>query len=314
MLDAVPPAGGAAVMGTGIVSIGLSLDGHAALSQALLGIDVALWLGLCAVFARRVAWQRQRWVLEARSPAGLTAVAGTAVLGARLALLGVYWAAYLLLALAVCLWSALLPPVLRHWRTPTVGVSFVVTVSTESLAVLAALLALERHVTWLALAALAPLALGLLAYVFVLARLDVRQLRAGLGDHWITGGALAIATLACARVAAALAVSSSLGGVAGALDDVALALWAAAAAWLPALIASELLWRRLSYDTRRWSTVFPLGMYAVCSFAVGERTGIGGLTSFARVWIWVAFALWAAVLAAMLRRGVAVAREGSEAR
>ena len=43
--------------------------------------------------------------------------------------------------IALGLWLALLAPVLRHWRTPTVGASFVLTVATESLAVLAAALA-----------------------------------------------------------------------------------------------------------------------------------------------------------------------------
>ena len=140
VLDAVPPSGGAAVMATRIVSIGLTLDERETLSRVLLGIGVALWLGLCAVFARRAIWSRARWIAEARSPAALTAVAGTAVLGSRLALLAVPVAAYALLAVALCLWAGLLGPVLRHWSTPTVGVSFVLTVATESLAVLAALL------------------------------------------------------------------------------------------------------------------------------------------------------------------------------
>ncbi|HET8607887.1 MAG TPA: hypothetical protein VFL66_12780 [Gaiellaceae bacterium] len=303
----MPPAGGAAVMGTGIVSVGLSLDGDAPLSWALLAVDAALWLGLCAVFARRALRQRRRWLEDARSPAALTAVAGTAVLGARIALTGVGWAAYLLLALAAALWAWLLRPVLGGWRTPTVGVSFVLTVATESLAVLAALLSLERGVAWLDVASLVPLGLGLAAYVFVLLRFDLRQLLVGRGDQWVAGGALAIATLACARVAAA-AATGPLRGARGVLEDASLALWAAAAAWLPALLAAELVRPRPGYDTRRWSTVFPFGMYAVCSFAVGDVTGIGGLTDFARVWIWVAFAVWAVVFAAMLRRGLAVAR------
>ena len=294
-------------MGTGIVSIGLFLDGRGALSGLLFGIAVALWSGLFAVFARRALWQRARWIAEARSPGGLTAVAGTAVLGSRVAFAGVEWAAFLLLAVALCLWAVLLAPVLRHWQTPTIGVSFVLTVATESLAVLAALLALMRDEGWLDLFALSALGLGLLGYVFVLVRFDLRELFVGLGDQWVAGGALAIAALACARVAAA-ATSGPLRDVREALADASLALWVAAIVWLPVLLVAELVSRRFAYDTRRWATVFPFGMYAVCSFAVGDRTGIGGLTEFARVWIWVAFALWAVVLAAMLRRGLRIAR------
>ncbi len=296
-------------MGTGIVSIGLALDQQPTLSQILLALDIALWLGLSAIFVGRGLWQRQRWLAEARAPGGLTAVAGTAVLGARLTLLGADWAGYLLLLVALCMWFALLPPVLLHWRTPTVGVSFVLTVATESLAVLAAVLATERRLAWLALAALAPLVLGLLAYLFVLARIDLRQLITGRGDHWIFGGALAIATLASARTSAALQATGSLSALHGSLENATLGLWSAAVVWLPALLAGELIAPRPAYDTRRWSTVFPVGMYAVCSLAAGSVTDIGGLVRFGRVWIWVALAVWAVVFAGMLRRAVQLARD-----
>ena len=98
----------------------------------------------------------------------------------------------LLLVVAIVLWVPLVPSVLRHWVTPTVGVSLVLTVSTESLAVLSATVAAGDHVRWLLDAALAPFALGLAFYVFVIARFDLRDLTAGEGDQWITGGALAI--------------------------------------------------------------------------------------------------------------------------
>ena len=79
-------------------------------------------------------------------------------------------------------------------------------------------------------------------------------------------------------------------------------LWVASMAWLPALVAAEVLYPRLGYDVRRWSTVFPLGMYAACSFVVGEVAGVRPITSFARVWVWVALAGWAAVTAAMVTK------------
>lgn len=294
-------------MGTGIVSIGFELVGQTVLSAILFAVDALLWVGLIVVFLRRRFLQRRRWLQEARTPAALTAIAGTAVLGARCALAGADWAAWLLLGIACVAWLRLVPSVLRNWKTPTVGVSFVLTVATESLTVLAALLAVSGHRSWLAVAALAPLLLGLAAYLFVLASVDLRQLATGRGDHWVFGGALAIATLACARTTAALAATSTLTALHSALDDGTLALWAAAALWLPALLASELIWPRLGYDTRRWSTVFPFGMYAVCSIAAGSVTGVSGLASFGRAWIWVALAVWAVVFAGMLRRARSLA-------
>jgi tellurite resistance protein TehA-like permease len=295
-------------MGTGIVSIDFDLAHQLVLSQILLAIDVLLWLGLIAVFLRRRLHERGRWLQEARTPAALTAIAGTAVLGARAVLAGGDWAAWPLLAIALVAWLRLVPSVLRHWQTPTVGVSFVLTVSTESLAVLAAPLATAEHRSWLAAAALVPLLLGLAAYLFALSRIDLRQLMTGGGDHWVFGGALAIATLACARTTAALRATATFSGLDGALEDAALALWAAALLWLPLLLASELVWPRFRYDTRRWSTVFPFGMYAACSVATASVTGIGGIGSFGRVWIWVALTVWLVVFAGMIRRAVELAR------
>ena len=289
-------------MATGIVSTGLSLDGRRTLSDAILAVDVALWAALCVVFVLRALAHRERSLEDARSPAALTAVAGTVVLGSRFALLGVDPLAEALLALALCAWLALLAPVLRHWRTPTVGVSFMLTVATESIAVLAGLLAYERDVEWLAFAALVPLALGLAAYAFVLARFDLRELLAGAGDQWVAGGALAIATLACARAAAAIGATSSVESLRDTLADASFVLWAAAAAWLPFLVVAEVRAPRLRFDVRRWATVFPLGMYAACSFAVADVTGREWLSHAARIWIWGALGVWAIVLAGAARR------------
>lgn len=309
VLAAVPPASGAVVMGTSIVSIDFTIDGRETLSRALLALAALAWAGLGLLVGARVLADRPRAQREAASPAALTGVAGTAVLGARVALLGWTHVAEALLAVALCLWLALVPRVLRAWAAPTVGVSFVLTVATESLAVLAAVLAVQQRIAWLAVAALAALALGLVAYVFVLARFDLRQLLVGRGDHWVAGGALAIATLACGRAAQAARAVQLLHPLVGGLDVASLALWASAAAWLPALLACEAAAPRLDYDARRWSTVFPFGMYAACSFVAGDVAAVGGIADFARAWIWVAFAVWLAAAAGLVRRGVVLYRE-----
>jgi tellurite resistance protein TehA-like permease len=59
--------------------------------------------------------------------------------------------------------------------------------------------------------------------------------------------------------------------------------------WLLPLVTGEVLRPRLTYDVRRWATVFPLGMYAACSLATGQVTGITGIADFGQVWTWVAF-------------------------
>lgn len=303
VLDAIPAASGAMVMGTGIVSIGLSLDKRTTLSDILLVVGAAAWLGLGLLLVWRLRRDRPRVWAEARSPAALTGVAGTAVLGTRLTLLGWDWAGIALLAIAAAFWLVLLGPVLASWTTPTAGVSLVLTVSTQSLAVLAANLAIGEQAPWLVEAALAPFLLGLAFYVFVISRFDLRQLAVGRGDHWITGGALAISTLAAARITLAAHSLDTLAGIHAALEAATLALWVLTMVWLPVLLAAELLRPRLRYDVRRWSTVFPVGMYAACSFAAGAALDAAAITHFAQIWVWAGLAVWLVVFAAMIDRG-----------
>jgi tellurite resistance protein TehA-like permease len=308
VLDWTPPAAGAEVMATGIVSVALSLDGDEMLSRILLVIAAVTWLVLAALVPLR-AWRfRARLRAELRTPAAFTSVAGTAVLGARLATLGWTWAGIAALAIAAVVWALLLGPVLTHWRTPTDGSSLVLIVATESLAVLAATLGVIERADWLLVIALAPFVLGLGFYVFVIARFDLRELTVGHGDHWITGGALAISTLAAAKLLGGAKALALLGGGGGVLKDAALALWVLTMLWLPVLVLGEITHRRLRYDIRRWSTVFPVGMYAACSFVVGAAAHAGGITNFARVWVWVAVGVWAVVLVAMLYRGISAVR------
>ena len=71
--------------------------------------------------------------------------------------------------------------------------------------------------------------------------------------------------------------------------------------WLLPLIISEAVRPRLSHDVRRWATVFLFGMYAACSFTAGQVTGVTGIISFGRVWMWVVFAVTLLVFAGLFR-------------
>jgi tellurite resistance protein TehA-like permease len=232
----------------------------------------------------------------------------TAVLGTRLTQLGWAWAGIATLVIAFALWVALLRPVLAGWKSPTVGASLLLAVSAESLAVLSATLATPEDARWLLIAALVLFGLGLAFYLFVISRFDFHQLAIGRGDHWIAGGALGIAALAAGRIAAAASALGMLGGARGALKDIALGLWGLMMLWLLVLLLAEARWPRLEYDERRWSTVFPLGMCAACSFAVGVTAHAGAILSFARAWVWIALASWVIVSVATIRRAADVVR------
>ena len=77
---------------------------------------------------------------------------------------------------------------------------------------------------------------------------------------------------------------------------------------LPALVGAERRRPRLRFHARRWATVFPVGMYAAMSFAVGRIGDVGWMVDFARAWTWVAVAVWAVVLTATALRGLDLVR------
>jgi tellurite resistance protein TehA-like permease len=204
--------------------------------------------------------------------------------------------------------ALLLPALARAGPLPSTGASFLLVVAVQSLAVLAATLGGSAARSWPALAALAPLVAGLAAYPLVLARFDFSGLRHGAGDHWVSGGALAISALACAQIAHALSVSRGPTSLHDPLRVASLVLWGVTMAWLPALVVAEVRWPRPSYDVARWATVFPLGMYSVMSTAIGRVAGFDGLIQVGHVVAWVALAAWVATALGWARHQLPLVR------
>ncbi len=285
-------------MGCGIVSSDLASLGQSVLSVALFLFAAAVWLVLAIRLARFPALA----AAESTCPPILGSVAATAVLGTRFAVGGTRAIAAVLLVLAATGLAALAWPVLSHWVTPTAGTSFLLSVATQGVAVLAATLAATYRLGWLLALAMLTCLAGLASYVVVLWRFDPRDVATAAGDHWVAGGALAIGALAAGKIAAAALVIAEFARWREALADTALAIWCAAMAWFVPLVAGELIWPRLRYHVLRWATVFPVGMYAACGFAVSEVTGIGGIARFATAWTGVALAVTALVLVGLVRR------------
>ncbi|WP_037860941.1 tellurite resistance/C4-dicarboxylate transporter family protein [Streptomyces sp. NRRL S-340] len=294
-----PPAAGAAVMACGIVSIGLQLTGHEVLSLAVLAVACVAWLALAADFVLRLTRERTRWAAEAGTPAALTGVAATAVLGTRFSNLGWQPLAEALLALAVVLWPWLLWRVVRNSRRPMPGAVFLCCVATEGLAVLGASLARAQSTAWLAHTALVFFWLGLVLYLFALSRFDLRQVFEGHGDHWVAGGALAISAVAGAKLIGAQGAGRYLWNDDdhGVLHTVTLGLLVLDLAWYAVLLVAEVVRPRLRYDVRRWSTVFPLGMTATAALSVAAALHVPEFRGLGEVLVWVAVAAWLAVAA-----------------
>ncbi|MEF2524690.1 MULTISPECIES: hypothetical protein [Streptomyces] len=297
----LPPAAGAAVLAPAVLSAGLELLGHEALSLAFFAVASALYLVLAYDFAVRLVRDRGRFRTEAHTPSALTAVAATTVLGCRLSLMDRQAAAAVLLALAALLWPGLLIAVERHWKHRMPGGAFLVCVATQGLAVLSAMLADAWLLDWLARAALAAFCLGILLYAQALARFDLREVLRGAGDHWVAGGALAISALAASRLAASPAWT---GGPHSALRWTTLALLALSLAWYAVLLGAELRAWRPRYDIRRWATVFPLGMTAAACLSAAGATGVAGLRPLGAVLLWIAVGAWLLTCAALASAGL----------
>lgn len=293
------PAGrlGPAVMGTGIVSVALSDDGHDTLSWIWFALAAAGWAALALLVAAGVTRERPRHRRGGTHVADLSIVAATAVVGSRLVRSGSVAPAFAFLAIAAAAWLVLAPGLGRSPRSSRSGSAFLLTVAPASLAVLGASLAARERAIWLWWAALAACVAGLAVYGLVSLRFDLGEVRAGRGDHWVAGGALAISALALAELSRYPQISA-----AGFLRAVAIVVCATSLAWLFALIAYELFSPRPRYHPRRWSTVFPVGMYAVSSFVVANVAKLPALASFGRLWTWVSVALWLTVAAGAARR------------
>jgi len=316
----------ALVMASGIVSIAMHNHDLTVVSVIL------LWIcGLSyAVLLLATCWRLTSFRTEMRADLAdprrgfgyFTFVAGTDVLGTRLAL-DVHYAAgiaflvvgslsWLLLGYVVP-WTA----VLGHRNRPVIaganGTWFIWVVASQSIAVLAA--ALEpmadsgRHE--LALLAVFCWSVGVFLYgaagIFVAARLMLYDLRPEdlTQPYWVSMGATAITVVAGARIvqmADAPMVSAVHGLVAGA----SVLFWAFGTWLIPVLVAAG-WWRHAThripvrYDPTWWSVVFPLGMYGVGSHYLGVADHLPIVKEIGADESWVALAAWILTFVAMLR-------------
>lgn len=316
-------------MASGIVSVGTDLLGYSVLSDVVLAVTVAAFVGLVLAYLARVLWFPSfvRHSLQDPSVAMgyFTFVAGADVLGIRLVQAGQPAFAAGLAVAAGVLWIVLnygLPwsivarahrPVLREFN----GTWFIWVVSTQSLSIVAIGLVGAYHGAALrqdlAEAAVCLWGVGIVLYlvlvVIIVLRLMVVEVTPGeMGPaYWIAMGATAISVRAAAGI---LALPARVGGFpVGELHSfivgAAVVLWSFGTWWIPLLVLFG-LWRHvlrrypLSYEPRLWSMVFPLGMYTVACYSLGRAAGFGFMVSIARVWVFVGVIAWVAVLVLML--------------
>jgi len=317
------------VMASGIVSIGTELLGHHLISDIVLGVTVAAFAGLVAAYVARSLLFTPFVRRNLRDPTVamtyFTFVAGADVLGTRLLMAGYPAVAAGLGVAAALAWLVLnygLPwsivarahrPVLREFN----GTWLIWVVATQSLAIVASsLVSWARGTAFreaLAETAVCLWGVGIVLYlslmVIILLRLMVVEVTPQeMGPaYWIAMGATAISVRAAAGIVILPASIGAfpIGELHPFVVGMSVVLWSFGTWWIPLLVLFG-LWRHvlrrfpLSYEPRLWSMVFPLGMYAVASVSLGRAAHLGFMVSVARVWVWVGFAAWVAVLGSMV--------------
>lgn len=315
----------ALVMATGIISLGLELEGFHALSNVLLVIAALAY----AVLVVLTLWRGVRFphevVADFSGPRNgfsfFTFVAGTNVLGARLATAGVPVVPYVLLAVSFLAWLVLgyvIPGLVvgKNQGDDILaglnGTWFIWSVASQSVAVLAASLEPSAGSFGNALSILAVLSwgIGVILYAVIGCALIIRVLTRGIpvGEmgpaYWVTMGAGAITVLAGSRIVE-MSDTAMVSVMRAPVAAAAVVFWAFATWLIPALVGIG-VWRHvinkvpLCYEAAMWSMVFPLGMYAVAGIYLGRADGLPIVGWIGGRFLWVALAVWAVVLVAML--------------
>lgn len=317
----------ALVMATGIISIAAHLLEMRTVALALLVINViayvVLWLLLflrLVLFFSRI---RADIADHVRGPGFFTVVAGTCVLGSQLVIVaGRYSEAAFLWFAGVLLWLVIMytffTAVTVRENKPTVetglsGTWLIAVVATQSISVLGTLLVgqWEAYRESLLFFTLSMFLIGCMLYLLLITLIFYRFTFINVTSatltppYWINMGAVAITTLAGARLILAAPGSAILSELMAFLKGFTLFFWAAGTWWIPLLFILG-FWRHvykrfpLRYDPQYWGMVFPLGMYTVCTIQLSNAVSFPPLLVIPRYFIYLALAGWLAAAAGLI--------------
>ena len=276
----------ALVMATGIISIACYLLEMRTFAQVLLVVNILayalLWLLLLLrllLFFGRIKDDINNHV---RGPGFFTIVAGTSVLGSQLLIVaGQLRIASLLWLLGLILWAIIMysffTAMTVRENKPSIegglnGAWLLAVVATQSISVLGTLLVdyLPAYREPILFFTLCMFLLGAMLYIPLITLIFYRFTFVNLTTisltppYWINMGAVAITTLAGARLIIAAPEWTVLNELMPFLKGFTLFFWAAGTWWIPLLLILG-FWRHvykrfpLRYDPQYWGMVFPSG-------------------------------------------------------
>lgn len=328
-LRELSPAYFGLVMATGIVSLTADMLGWPLLAQVLLALNAVQYLVLWGLYLLR-AWRYPRrffgdMVEHARGAGYFTMVAATGIMASQcIVMLDNLGLGFALWALAALLWLLLTYTIFTAFTIrrdkPTLdkgisGAWLLAVVSTQALAVCSALLAARIGQPLrleLNLLALSMWLWGGMLYIWMMALIFYRYLFFPFspGDlsppYWINMGAMAISTLAGSLLILNAPQAPFLVSLLPFLKGFTVFYWAAGTWWIPMLLLLG-IWRHgvrrfpLRYDPLYWGAVFPLGMYAACTWQMDKAMQFGFLNLLPRLFFAVALLAWLLAFVGMLR-------------
>ncbi len=326
----------ALVMATGIIAIGAEQQKIEWLADTLYIVAACSYAVLAVLVLTRLVMYPRRLVADLTSHAKgfgfLTIVAGTNVLASASAIIHGWWTLgetlwWCSLPLYVILvYSALISDVLRHDK-PGLGAGingswFLLTVSTESVAVFGALLLGHHPNDFLAFTCLAAFSLGLVLYLIVMTMVFLRwtfqPLEPTEADPpaWIAAGAVAITVLAGSNLLTAQTALDRIERLAPFIEGIVVLAWATATFWFPLMVAIG-IWRHIlnrvpvRYHPSYWALVFPLGMYGAATFRMLDAIDLDGMGWIPRTALAVALTAWSAAFAGLTWEGANAVRRPS---
>lgn len=324
------PAYFALVMATGIVSIVAHRLGLKEAAGFLFWVNVPAYVAVAALYAVRAVLFPGRFLADLgshqRGPGFFTSVAGTCVLGLQFVILRgdastgyALWWVGLILWLA-CMYSVFVLLSIRETKPSLAeginGGWLLAIVATQSVAVLGLEVLAPRFVRpEAAYFLLASLWLcGGMLYVWMISLIFYRYMFFGFSPsdlmppYWINMGAVAISVVAGTSLSAAAPRSPLLTGLLPFVNGLTLMFWATATWWIPMLVILG-FWRhrgaariRFAYDPLYWGLVFPLGMYALCSYRLGQVFDLPFLPWIARAFAVLALGAWLLTFLGMATR------------